>query len=80
MSIVWDFLSGVAKTFSIIVQKIITTILVVFFLGVLFGFFIVPLKGLTSLALLAFVILVVFYKLDEGILLLTLYFLWVFFT
>ena len=80
MSIVWNFLNGVAKTFAIIVQKIITTILVVFFLGVLFGFFIVPLKGLVSLALLAFVILIVFYKLDEGILLLTLYFLWVFFT
>ena len=80
MSIVWDFLNGVAKTFTIFVHKIISVILVVFFLGVLFGFFIVPLKGLVSLALLAFVILVVFYKLDEGVLLLTLYFLWVFFT
>lgn len=80
MSVVWEFLNGVVKTFTIIVQKIITVILIIFFLGVLFGYFIVPIKGLSALAVLAFVILVVFYQLDEGILFLTLYFLWVFFT
>ncbi|GEM_PF-3246610 len=80
MGIIGGIIDGIAKAIPILVQRIATVLLVFFFLGVLFGFFIVPAKGPLAIAGLAFAIFAIFYKLDEGFLLLVLYFLWVFFT
>lgn len=80
MAIVANFLESVAKAIPVLVQKIVTTFLIIFFLGVLFGVYVLAFKGPIALAMLAFVIAVIYYKLDEGFLLLVLYFLYVFFT
>lgn len=80
MGIIAGIISDIAKAIPVLVQKIATTLLTIFFLGALFGFLVVPIKGWIVLAALAFVLLVMFYKLDEGFLLLVLFFLWVFFT
>lgn len=78
MGFIGNIVNGIAKAIPVLVQKIVTTLLVFFFLGMLFGYFIVPLKGVIAIALFALVLVVLFYKLDEGFLLLLLYFIWVF--
>ncbi len=79
MGFIGDLINSIATSIPILVQKIATTLLMIFFLGALFGFFIIPAKGPIALAGLAFVLLVMYYKLDEGFLLLVLYFLWALF-
>ena len=78
MGIVGDFIEGIKKAIPILVQKVATTMLVIFFLGALFGVFVLATKGIFALAGLPLVIIAMYYKLDEGFLLLTLYFLYVF--
>ncbi|MEK6941937.1 MAG: hypothetical protein AABW85_03715 [archaeon] len=78
MGIVGNFIESVKKAIPILVQKVATTLLVVFFLGSLFGAFVIATKGIFALIGLPLVIIAMYYKLDEGFLLLTLYFLYVF--
>lgn len=78
MGIVGNFIESVKKAIPILMQKVATTLLVVFFLGSLFGAFVIATKGIFALIGLPLVIIAMYYKLDEGFLLLTLYFLYVF--
>lgn len=78
MGFIGGIIDEIAKAVPILVQKIATTLLTIFLLGVLFGFFVVPSKGPLAIAGLAFVLFAMFYKLDEGFLLLVIYFMWVF--
>ncbi len=79
MGFIANIVNGVAKAIPVLVQKIVTTFLVVFFLGALFGLYMLGTKGIIGIASLAFAIAAVYYKLDEGFLILVLYFMWVFF-
>ena len=79
MAFVANLIDGIVKSIPILVNKIVTTFLIVFFLGVLFGIYVLAFKGPLALAGLALVIAAIYYKLDEGFLILVLYFGWVFF-
>ena len=79
MGIVGDFIESVKKAIPILVQNVATTLLAFFFLGAMFGAYVLATKGVFALLGLPLVMLAMWYKLDEGFLLLILYFVYVFF-
>ncbi len=78
MGFIGDFINGIAKAIPVLVQKIATTLLTVFFIGALFGAFVLATKGVVGLIGLPLVLIAMWYKLDEGFLLFVLYLVYVF--
>ncbi|AJF60544.1 MAG: hypothetical protein QT03_C0001G1058 [archaeon GW2011_AR10] len=78
MGFIISIIDAIKKAIPIIVNKFVSFVLLIFFLGVLFGIYVLQFKDIIFVPILGLVILAIYFRLDEGFLLLVLYFLAVF--